>query len=106
MTPRNRATKALKPEADEQASEPFAALLPPGKLVNAATVMAVFGISESKLYDDVRRLLLPPPIRLGKRLSRFVSHEVTMMAKSVVGGASVDERRALVQRMVAARAQQ
>lgn len=105
MTPRNLATRAPTLETGDRPSAPFSALLPSGTFVNAATVMSVLCISESKLYDDVRCQRLPPPVRLGKRMSRFVSHEVAMMATSIVGGASVDERRALVKEMVAARVQ-
>jgi hypothetical protein len=48
---------------------------------------------------------MTPPVRLGEKLSAWPSHEVDALNRAEIGGATPDELRALVQHLVAQRAQ-
>lgn len=58
--------------------------------------------SRSTLYLHIRQGTLPPPLKLGKR-SVFRRTEAASLKDAIVKGMSDDERRALVQDLVAAR---
>jgi prophage regulatory protein len=61
--------------------------------------------SRSSLYRDVAVGLFPPPISIGPRCSAWVESEVELILRAQVAGASPDEIRQLVARVVTARAQ-
>jgi prophage regulatory protein len=58
------------------------------------------GRSRAQLYVDIRKGVFPPPVRLGVRLSAWPSTEVDAVNKAEIRGATPDELRALVQRLV------
>jgi len=58
----------------------------------------------SSLFRDIKAGLFPPPIPLGPRCSGWPEHEVDLVLRARIAGASPDEIRALVARLVAARA--
>lgn len=56
----------------------------------------------SQLYADIAAGVWPPLIKFGKA-SLQPEHEVDEMLAAIIGGATMDDRRALVQRLVAQR---
>ena len=55
------------------------------------------------VYADVKRERLTPPIKLTTRSSAWPEHEVDAVASALIAGASDDEIRALVRKLVSAR---
>jgi prophage regulatory protein len=55
-------------------------------------------------YRDIADGLFPPPIHLGLRCSAWPEHEVDAILRAQIAGASSDELRGLVVRLVAERA--
>ena len=68
-------------------------------LLRADTVADRLAVSRSQLYLDVRRGVMPPPIRKGKCIS-WPDHEVNEIAQAVIGGASDAELRALTRALI------
>ena len=63
------------------------------------------GRSRSSHWRDVKSGLFPPPVALGARCSGWPVHELEVILGAQIAGASPDEIRTLVARLVAARAQ-
>lgn len=61
------------------------------------------GTSKSSTYLDIQRGTWPPPIRLGARARGWLLHEADAVLRARAAGASDDELRALVKRLVAQR---
>jgi prophage regulatory protein len=57
----------------------------------------------TKRYEDIRAGLLPPPIRHGRRYSRFILDEIEAVVAAEIRGDSEEQRRELVRQLVAAR---
>jgi prophage regulatory protein len=57
----------------------------------------------STIYRDVQLGLLPPPISLGARCSGWLAHEIDAIITARATGATDDEIRAIVARLVAER---
>ncbi len=72
-------------------------------LLRADEVAYRLAVSRSQLYLDVRRGVMPPPIRKGKCIS-WPSHEVDEITQAIVAGATDAELRALTFALVARRA--
>lgn len=62
------------------------------------------GYKKSARAQKVRDGLLPPPVLLGGRASAFIAAEIDAVIAARANGASDDEVRALVRRLVAERA--
>ena len=75
------------------------------RLLRLGDVGAIFGLKKSALHARVAAGLLPAPIRLGTRTARYLSSEIESIMIAIVRGASDDELKALVKRLVAARSQ-
>ncbi|MFT4047934.1 MAG: AlpA family phage regulatory protein [Solimonas sp.] len=65
---------------------------------------ACIGLGRTQIYSLIRDGLLMPPVRLGAQSVAWPSDEVDTYVKAKIRGASNDELRALVARLVAARA--
>lgn len=65
---------------------------------------AQFGIAQSTFYDWQARHLMTPGIALGVRSVGWPAHELDAIAAARISGKTEDEIRALVQDLIAARA--
>jgi prophage regulatory protein len=74
-------------------------------LLRLETVNSRRGRSRAQLYIDIKRGTMTPPVRLGEKLSAWPSHEIDALNRAEIAGATPDELRALVQQLVAQRAQ-
>lgn len=72
------------------------------QLIRPNEVMKRRSVGHSKLYDEIAKGLWPPFIKIG-RSSIEPEHEVNVMLAAIVAGATDDERRQLVQQLVAQR---
>ena len=59
--------------------------------------------SRAQLYLDITAGLFPPPVKIGERLSAWPAREVETVIGAEIRGATPDELRALVRKLVAAR---
>ena len=66
-------------------------------------VAARFAVSTSMVYRWVRKGILPPPIKLGLRMSAWSADELDAVAEARLAGRGDDAVRALVAGLVAAR---
>ena len=62
------------------------------------------GSSKSSHFRDIANGLWTPPVRIGSRCSAWPEHENDLILGAQIASASPDEIRALVARLVAARA--
>lgn len=74
-------------------------------LLRLESVVSRRGRSRPQLYVDIKRGVMTPPVRLGGKISAWPSHEVDALNRAEIAGATQDELRALVLRLVAQRAQ-
>lgn len=72
------------------------------KLMKLQDVLSVTGGGTTSLYQDIRHELLPPPLKRG-RSSFWVESEIAAISAARIGGASDDDIRQLVRRLMAAR---
>ena len=68
-------------------------------------VLDAIGFKASAAFAQVADGLLPPPVACGRRAKRYVSDEIQAVVEARVTGASDDEIKSLVLRLVAARSQ-
>jgi len=73
-------------------------------LKRARDARAQFGIAQSTFYDWQQRQLMTPGIALGLRSVAWPAHELDAIAAARIAGKSEVEIRALVQDLIAARA--
>ncbi len=76
--------------------------MPEIKLERLPAVLARRSDGRSSLYSDVQRGTWTPPVRMG-RAAAWPAHETQALLAARVAGASDDELRALVQRLLAER---
>jgi prophage regulatory protein len=62
-----------------------------------------FGVKRSKFYELINEGLIPPPVRVGARVTAWPSDEVETVQSAFVAGASEDYIRDLVSDLVRAR---
>lgn len=74
------------------------------KLLRLPDVVAATGCGITKVYDDVQKGVLPPPIKRD-RSSFWPADEIGAVVAARIAGKTDDEIRALVAEMVAARPQ-
>jgi prophage regulatory protein len=73
-------------------------------LLRAEAVIERRGRSRSQLYLDIREGVMTPPVRLrGGKLSAWPAKEIDALNSAEIAGATDDELRALVQRLLAER---
>ena len=75
----------------------------PVSLLRIADVTERIGRRKSTVYLNVRRGLMTPPVKLGARISGWPSSEVDELIRAEIAGATPDELRKLVSRLVAER---
>lgn len=77
------------------------------RLLRRPEVCAITGKTDSVLDRDVRNGLFPPPVKLSpdptRRAVGWPSDEVEVVTNAVIAGANVEETRALVGNLLAAR---
>lgn len=66
-------------------------------------VAARFAVSTSMVYRWVRDGIMPPPVKLGPRMSAWSGDELDAVAEARLAGRSDDDVRKLVTSLVAAR---
>jgi prophage regulatory protein len=59
--------------------------------------------SDTSVHNDVKNLLLPPPVAIGQRSKAWVDYEVQAVVASRIAGKSNDEISALVRALIAKR---
>jgi prophage regulatory protein len=74
-------------------------------LLRIGHIQQRLGIGRTLTYEWVSEGLLPPPVRIGERLTAWPEHEIDAVITARTAGASEDEIRKLVARLVAARKQ-
>lgn len=65
-------------------------------------VLGLRGDRNTNLYDEIKRGLWPPPIKLGRR-SLWLAHESQAVLGAIAAGASDEQRRQLVRELVSQR---
>jgi prophage regulatory protein len=70
------------------------------QLLRLESTLSRRGRSRAQLYVDIKKGVFPPPVRLGARLSAWPSTEVDEVNRAEIRGATPDELRTLVQRLV------
>jgi prophage regulatory protein len=85
------------------------AIAPQGLPQLAATIIRRPGVTaqtgepRSTLYDRIAKGLMTPPVKLGPRSVGWPAAEVEAINRARIAGATPDELRALVHRLVGAR---
>lgn len=59
----------------------------------------------SQLYNDIQRGLMTPPVRVSPQVSAWPEHEIDALNRAEISGMSIEERKILVQQLIAHRAQ-
>ncbi len=68
-------------------------------------VLEAHACSHSQLYREIKAELFTPGIPKGRRQVAWPAHEVDAINRAEIAGMSVEERKALVQQLLAQRAQ-
>jgi predicted DNA-binding transcriptional regulator AlpA len=81
---------------------------PPASLADLAlmarpALLASLDTSSTSLDRALADGSVPPGIRIGKRCTRWPAGEIRAVLEAIAAGATIEERRALVVRLVAAR---
>ena len=73
------------------------------KFINLAGVRSARGEqSKSGIYDNIKKGLLPPPVKLGAS-SVWIESEIETVNRAIIAGSNHDEIRDLVKQLVASR---
>lgn len=72
-------------------------------LQRSTVVSERLGRGRSTLHEDVRRGIMPPPIRVGARWSAWPSDETSEIARARITGFTDDQLRVLVKELLARR---
>ncbi len=75
----------------------------PQSILRIRNVLTVNGRSRSSHYQDIQQGLFTPPVKIGARASGWPSSEVAAINAARIAGATNEEIRALVAKLVAAR---
>ncbi|GHA72695.1 hypothetical protein GCM10009007_12150 [Formosimonas limnophila] len=74
-------------------------------IIRIKAVKQLTGVGSSTLYYHVSKGLYPKPIKLGEKMSGWLTSEVLAIQAARVAGQSDDEIKALVQRLSIERTQ-
>ena len=74
------------------------------EFVRRPAVLRKRGRCSSQHYDDIRRGLFTPPVKLGSSAAGWPEHEVEVLNAARLAGKTDDEIRTLVRELVARRA--
>lgn len=72
-------------------------------LLRSAAVLTRRGYKRTQLYREIERGLMPPGIARTRRNTVWPAYEIDAINAAEIAGKSVEERRALVQQLVAKR---
>jgi prophage regulatory protein len=75
------------------------------RLLRLPAVCDLTGLRVTKIYDDAKAGLFPPPIKVTERCSVWPEYEIAAMNRARIAGKSRAEIRELVAQLVAARTQ-
>lgn len=73
------------------------------EIIRPIPTFARLGLKKSAGYKRVTEGLLPPPIKIGKRAAGWPKHEIDTIVTLMVSGASEEEIRTCVTKMVTLR---
>ena len=74
------------------------------RLMRRPAVQEATGLPRATIYSEVRLLRFPPPVPVtGTRVVAWLSDEIAAWVSATMAGASVEEKRQLVSRLVAKR---
>ena len=73
-------------------------------LLRRPALLARLGRSNTALHGDIHAGLMTPPVAIGPRAVAWPSHEADAIVAARVAGLADDEIKALVRRLIAARA--
>ena len=68
-------------------------------------VIKICGLPKSSFYEKVKLGLMPPAVSLGQRAVAWVNFEIDAVNKALLAGATEDEIKALVVKLVEQRQQ-
>jgi prophage regulatory protein len=74
--------------------------MPTVTLWRVEQVSAARARSRSRIYAEIDAGLFPPPIKRGRKLSVWPSHEVDLINRAEIAGATDDEIRTLVRQLI------
>lgn len=74
-----------------------------GDLSADPPILPILPLQKSKFRADIQAGLFVPPVKLGARASGWLTSEVRALCDAIAAGATDDDRRALVRRLIAAR---
>ncbi|MBE7418084.1 MAG: AlpA family phage regulatory protein [Ideonella sp.] len=72
--------------------------------IRPAEMPSLIGLQRTAIHDSVRDETLTPPIQLSKRAVAFLSSEVAQVMDARIAGATPEQLRQLVRKLVAERA--
>jgi predicted DNA-binding transcriptional regulator AlpA len=73
------------------------------RLLSGREADSRLGIKKTKRHERIHCGTMPPPIKRGPRVARYVSDEIDAVVSAEISGASDDQIRALVQKLIDAR---
>lgn len=73
------------------------------RMLRPAKYREILGTNKTGEHRQRHEGLLPPPVQIGPRAKALPEYEVEIIRKARVAGASPDELREIVQRLLAAR---
>ena len=73
------------------------------EIIRALPAFARVGLKRSAGYKRIAKGLFPPPVKVGKRAAGFPKHEIDAIVALVVAGASDEEIKDAVSKLVALR---
>ncbi len=75
------------------------------RLLRWPAVLEATGRSRASIHNDIKAGLFPPPVRIAANSVAYPDVELAAIIDAKIRGASPDEIRALVRRLIAARTQ-
>lgn len=73
------------------------------RMLRLGDVLAKTGLSRTGVYDDAAAGLFTKPVKIGARAAAWPAHEVEAVLRARLSGTSIEQLRALVKRLHAAR---
>lgn len=74
------------------------------RLIDRRESMHAYGIANTLFYKKIKAGLIPPPIKVTRMASRWPEDEHSEVIAAMIAGATENELRMLVKRLVAVRA--
>lgn len=72
----------------------------PRPMYRAPDVQGAMGIGRSALYERIANGLMPPPVKVGPRVSAWPCDEIEVIQRAVIAGATDDQLRELVRGLI------